>query len=180
MNADNTWKRQRTTKLIIGEGDDAKIITSKGDEIIIDKEDIDKAMKYSWCISKTGYAVANIGGKVIKMHRYLMGLPKGRPIVDHINGNPLDNRRNNLRICSAKENGRNLKKKPSKSGVTGVRLTAHGMWNARIMYDRQEIYLGNFKTKDEAINAREMAERLYFGEFAPCKCRSKITSEEEP
>lgn len=164
--------RRRTTKLIHDGGNTATIVTANGELILIDRDDIDKAMRYSWCISKTGYAVANIGGHVTKMHRYLLDLSKGELVVDHINGNPLDNRRCNLRLCEPEENGRNLKKKKSRSGETGIRKTSHGRWNARIMIGRKEVHLGNYLTKEAAIEARQAAERQYFGEYAPSISRN--------
>lgn len=163
--------RGRTTKLIYDNGDTATIITAKGETILIDKDDIDKAMRYSWCISKTGYAVANIDGRVTKMHRYLFGLKKDGLVVDHINGNTLDNRRNNLRLCNPAENGRNLKKKVSLSGETGVRKTANGRWNARISLNGKGIHIGNYLTKEDALEARRTAEQKYFGEYAPSLSR---------
>lgn len=163
--------KAKTTKVIQIDGEMATLRMANGVDILIDAADVQKAMRYSWCLSKTGYAVANIDGTVRKMHRYLLDLPKGEPIVDHINGNPLDNRRNNLRLCTSLENGRNLRAKKSQSGATGVRETPEGRWHARIMVDRKEISLGNYLTKEEAIEARRTAERKYYGEYAPSVSR---------
>ena len=167
----NLHPRGRTTQLIKGDNGTAIIVTSNGQHILIDEADIDKAMRYSWCVSKTGYAVANIDGHVTKMHRYLLGLTSTDAIVDHINGNPLDNRRVNLRLCSNAENMRNMKAKKSISGATGVRLTSHGRWNARITINGKGHHIGNYQTKGEAIQARREAEQKYFGEFAPSLSR---------
>jgi len=164
--------RARTTKVIQVDGETATLRMANGTDILIDAADIQKAMRYSWCLSKTGYAVANIDGAVTKMHRYLLDLPKGEPIVDHINGNPLDNRRENLRLCTPLENGRNLRAKKSVSGATGVRITPEGRWRARIMVDHKEIGLGNYSTKEEAIRARKEAEQKYYGEYAPSTSRT--------
>lgn len=136
---------------------------------MVDAENAEKVKKYSWCISKTGYPIANIGGKVTKLHRFLLGIEKQKEIVDHINGNPLDNRRINLRICTCAENNRNCKlSKNNSTGHTGVsRIKSTGKFRARIMLDRKEIRLGHFDTYEEAVKAREQAEIKYFGEFAP-------------
>ena len=145
--------------------------TTKGEAFIVDQEDAEKVSKYTWCFSKTGYLVANIQGKVTKLHRYLLH-PNPSAIIDHRNGKLWDNRRSNLRECSLKENARNLKiKKTNQLGIKGIRVTAHGRYNARIVVDRQEIHLGNYLTVDEAIKARRQAEVLYYGEFAPCLSR---------
>jgi hypothetical protein len=57
-----------------------QIRTSKGQKILIDPDDFEKCSKYSWCISKTGYAVANIRGKVTKMHRYILGVKDAKKV----------------------------------------------------------------------------------------------------
>jgi hypothetical protein len=145
------------------------ITTSAGQEILISDADREKAMCYSWCLSKTGYPVANIRKKVTKMHRYLLGLDNcDKRIVDHINGNCLDNRRENLRICTQRQNGKNLGiKKTNSSGCAGVRVTPHGTFNVRITVDREEKHIGNYKTFFDAVQARKSAEKFYYGEFAP-------------
>ena len=99
--------KKRTTKLIDNGESYVKVITARGEEILIDRHDADKAMRHSWCISKTGYPVANISGHVVKMHRYLLDIDSRNILIDHINGNPLDNRRKNLRTCNQVENARN-------------------------------------------------------------------------
>lgn len=146
-----------------------KIITKKGDEILIDIQDLEKVKRYSWCISKTGYPVANINGKVTKIHRYILGIKNPEIVIDHINGNPLDNRKNNLRLCTALENSRNTSvSKNNKTGYLGISKTQGGKYRARIMVNRQEIRLGHYDKLEDAINARKKAEIKYFGRFAPC------------
>ena len=80
------------------------LVSKNGEEILINKRDAKKAFRYTWCVSKTGYAVANINHKVVKMHRYLLNLKDPKIIIDHKNRNKLDNRRKNIRICSQHEN----------------------------------------------------------------------------
>lgn len=144
------------------------IITKKGEKILIDIEDFEKVKKYSWCISKTGYPVANINGKVIKLHRYLLNVKNSKIIIDHKNRNPLDNRKSNLRICTQLENARNTTvSKNNNTGYLGISLTAQGKYRARITVNRKEIRLGNYEKIEDAINARKKAEKIYFGEFAP-------------
>lgn len=146
-----------------------KVLTKKGDEILIDTEDFEKIKRYSWCVSKTGYAVANNGQKVIKMHRYILDINNPKIIVDHRNGNPLDNRKNNLRICNSKQNARNTKvSKSNTTGQLGISITAYGKFRARIMVNGKEIRLGNYEKIEDAIEARKKAELKYFKEFAPC------------
>lgn len=69
-------------------GDTVTCKTSSGVEFLISTSDLDAVKKYTWCISKTGYLVANINGKNTKLHRYLLS-PEPSVIIDHINGNPM-------------------------------------------------------------------------------------------
>jgi len=72
---------------------------------IIDVEDINKIKNYKWSLS-SGYARTSINGITLRMHTLLMNPPKDKQI-DHINHNGLDNRKNNLRILTQKENMKN-------------------------------------------------------------------------
>ena len=148
------------------DGDVLKIITSKGDIIIADAEDYEKLKMHSWCISKTGYAVSNINKKVTKLHRYLFGLTDPNVVVDHINHNPLDNRKCNMRICTAYENSLNQSGLKGRELPVGIGQTPTGRYTAEISVSRRTIHLGTFDTVDDAWNARKEAEIKYFGEFA--------------
>ena len=162
--------RKRTTTLNIV-GDIGIITTRKGEKILIDARDAAKAMRYSWCISKTGYAVANINGHVRKMHRYIMDVHDvAGVIVDHRNGDRLDNRRENLRFCTLEENARNKGRiRNASNDYPGVNRKSNGKYRARITVCRQEKQLGTFDTLEEAIAARKKAECEYHGEYAQSK-----------
>lgn len=163
-------RRERTCRYSV-DGDDLKVITPKGQVIFADIQDWDIITKYSWCISKTGYAVANIHGKVTKMHRYIIGEDNCTGmVVDHINRDKLDNRRANLRVCSRAENQRNVTvSKTNKLGHLGIRMTKAGKFNVRIVADGVEHHIGNFETLELAITARNEAENKYHGDFASHK-----------
>lgn len=90
-------------------------------------------------------------------------------IIDHINRNRNDNRKENLRIVSHTENqfNRSLNKN-NKSGVSGVKELS-GRWNAEIGYRNETIRLGSFESFEEAVKARLLAEQKYYGEYAPQK-----------
>lgn len=90
---------------------------------------------------------------------------------DHINRNPLDNRRSNLRKSTQAYNTRNKsRQKNNSSGVSGVGwMKRLQKWRARITYNEKPIYIGIFDNKEDAIKARLKAEKEYFGEFAPQK-----------
>ena len=80
---------------------------TQGKYTLIDDENFEELSKVSWCITKTGedrwYAINKSHGINTYMHRFLMKTPKGMD-TDHINGDSLDNRKENLRICTRSEN----------------------------------------------------------------------------
>lgn len=83
-------------------------------------------------------------------------------IIDHINGDSTDNRIENLRDVSHKENCRNMARySTNTTGVAGVSLTEYGTFKARIKVDGEEIHLGNYETLEEAAAARKEAEVEY-------------------
>lgn len=146
-----------------------KMYTTKNIEFLIDKEDLEKVLKYTWCLSKTGYLVANINKKVTKLHRYLLNAEKGT-IIDHKNRNRLDNRKHNLRFCNKKENARNTSiSKSNMLNELGISKTANGKYRARIMVDKKEVFLGSFYDIEKAKKARKEAELKYFEDYAPSK-----------
>ena len=135
---------------------------------LFDLDDEELVKNTYWGIDVAGYIHGKVNGKLARYHRHLFNFPK--ETIDHINRDKLDNRKNNLRLCSQKENSRNLSlAKNNTSGVTGVTKTKHGTWKARITVDRKEIHLGNYKSLDKAAKARRNAEIKYFGDYAPKK-----------
>jgi HNH endonuclease len=100
--------------------------------------------------------------ETIQLHRFLMDAPKGVQ-VDHIDRNPLNNSRENLRLTDETGNARNrgLNSK-NKSGHAGV--CAYGkFWKAYIYVEGKEIFLGYHLTLKDAITERKLAEKKYWG-----------------
>jgi len=139
---------------------------------LIDKDDLEKVSNYCWHAGLDGkYAssgIKRVNGKVlppIKMHRLIMGFPeKG---IDHINGNTLDNRKKNLRLCNQSENLRN-RSKPinNSSGYKGVSFDKkRGMFRADIRHMYKRHFLGHFHTAQEASNAYVSFAKKVQGEF---------------
>jgi hypothetical protein len=122
---------------------------------LVDEDDYDRVASLKWSVISSGYANNKTIGL---MHRFILGAPKGMD-VDHINGQTLDNRRSNLRICTRSENQRN---KPA-AGVSFNK--ACRKWTAQIKINRKKIHLGVFHTRQEAVAARREGERVHFGEF---------------
>lgn len=131
---------------------------------IFDKEDFERIKNHTWTLSSNGYVRSSYK---ISFHRLVMDCPEDK-VIDHVNHNPLDNRKQNLRICTYRQNSFNKKVSQNNlSGVSGVvSVKGKNRWKARIWYKGEQIYLGQYKTFEEAVNARKKAEQKYFGEFA--------------
>lgn len=104
------------------------------------------------------------------MHRILMDAPESF-CVDHINGNGLDNRKQNLRLCSTSENAKNKRKTDRKKsshykGVYKFDGYKNKKWIAKIILDGESKWLGNFREEAAAAVAYNFAAEKYFGEFA--------------
>jgi len=115
-----------------------------------------------------GYRVIKINNKTIPLHHLVWIVenkryPKMGYIIDHINHNREDNRIENLREITPAENSKNMKlNAKNTSGFNGVRWHKHSnSWYAYINEDGEEISLGYFKTKEEAIKARLEANKKY-------------------
>jgi hypothetical protein len=131
-----------------------KIKLSQGRYALIDDADYELVSKYKWHYLKIGYA-ASKSSVGIYMHRLIQNPPKGM-VVDHINGDTLDNRRANLRALSIRDNVNHRVRLNSNntSGHRGISWHA-GKWEARLMENRKNIYLGRFPSKEAAIAARD-------------------------
>ena len=106
--------------------------------------------------------------KTVRLHRAIMGAKNWSMKVDHINHNPLDNRRDNLRVCTHTENCRNRRgpQKNSTSGVRGVYWNKlYGKWQARIRIGGKNKHLGVFVEKSKAASAYASANRTRYGKF---------------
>lgn len=110
-------------------------------------------------IMKNGYVRIHINGKTVKLHRHVL---KAKPnqIVDHINGNKLDNRMENLRIVTNGQNRANTAKDKGYSYVDGK-------YYVRITVNKKVISLGRFDTKDDAQKMYKIAHAYYFKEHSP-------------
>lgn len=119
-----------------------------------------------WWVHPNGYVrPGNNAGSAL--HRVIMHAQDGE-IVDHRNHNPSDNRRENLRVTNTQNNTRNKTlPRNNHSGVIGVCQEKNGMWRAYITLDDYNMKLYSGKFREEAIRRRLLAERDYFGEFAP-------------
>jgi hypothetical protein len=153
-----------------------KIKLTQGRIAIVDDADFAFLNQWSWQVSKKGYAVRSvhlgkIAGRYKKtaaiMHRILTAAPHYLQ-VDHINGNKVDNRKANLRLCTNgqnKQNGAGYKNSTSKyrgvSWHSGMR-----QWYAQIQKDKRKYTIGWFENEVDAAKAYNRRASKLFGEFA--------------
>lgn len=140
-------------------------LVKRDPRIKIDPEDLRKFGVHNCSIGTTGYLIICISHKQYRLHRVIMGNPDG--VVDHINGNSLDCRKENLRVCSQADNARNRGiGSNNKSGYKGVFLAQGKYWAASIVKDRKKIHIGYYKTPELAALAYNKKATELYGEFA--------------
>lgn len=134
----------------------------------VDDEDYEYLMQWKWILLINGkhkYAIRRENGKPIMMHRVIMRVSDGF-IVDHRNGNGLDNTRSNLRVCTNEENIRNRKlNQNSTTGYKGV-TRRNSRFTAKVVFQGKDYFLGRFDTAVEAAKAYDKKAKELFGEFA--------------
>jgi hypothetical protein len=143
------------------------IVLTKGYRTIVDVEDYDRLVQMAtWQALERDHTVYASGidrasGKAALMHRVLLDCPDGM-VVDHINGNGLDNRKQNLRICTNMENLHNSR--PMRGcRYKGVwKLKGYDLWYAVVNHKR----VGSFRSEREAALAYNRAAKQEYGEFA--------------
>ena len=148
-----------------------KIMLTGGAAAVVDDADHEWLSAMKWHCAN-GYAVHSVWDKEkkrpasVSMARAIMDAPVGAQ-VDHINGDRLDNRRRNLRLCTRWENSANRRKPRGANGsrYKGVYRNAYGWW-ASIRANRKQHYLGSFRKEEDAARAYNSAAVSHFGEFA--------------
>ncbi len=159
-----------------------QILLTQGKVAIIDDDDYEAISEHKWLAHKSGlrmvryYAERQVryGTKqvLVGMHRDIMGLVIGDGLqIDHANGDGLDNRRSNLRICTQSQNNANSRRLASDRscnfrGVQYVSRARTKPWLARIRCKNKLHYLGYFATEEEAARVYDKKSMEFFGEFA--------------
>lgn len=118
---------------------------------LVDDEDYELIHLSRWCLDRKGYATARVGGRTVRMHRVIMGVTDPRVQVDHIDRDPLNNTRANLRLANNAENHQNVAGGHSNTGVRGVtwdKSRQKYLAGAKLNYKRYN--LGRFDTLEEA------------------------------
>lgn len=143
----------------------------EGHTIFVDKRDLQILNSHNWKVAKyksgIKYLYCYINGK-ITLFQHLLINRKEKRCIDHVNGNGLDNRRNNLRACTYSENMMNkVKYKNNKSGYKGVyKVSGRNRWRSSLTVSGKKIEVGTFNTAVEAARAYDITAKLFFGEFS--------------
>lgn len=143
-------------------------------EFLFDKDDYDKIISINkyWKINNIGYVLCYLNNSEYQLHRYIMGLghfnKQDNLIVDHINGDKLDNRKQNLRICKKSDNPKNCAiYSNNTSGYKGVTwMERLSKWQVNLQINKRNLYLGVYTNLEEAVEVRKKAEIKHFGEFS--------------
>jgi hypothetical protein len=151
-----------------------EIPLTQGKVALIDDEDYERAMKHKWSAHKSSkgpafYVHCRLNAWNIELHRFILGLKRGDGImIDHRNGNGLDNQKSNLRICTSSSNQWNHRKYINNtSGYIGVDYhKSSKRWRVQSSKNSNRIYLGSFNNKRQAVIARDKAVLHLHGEFA--------------
>ena len=154
-----------------------RIPLTQGKFTIVDDWNYERLNQWKWHVKKgvsTWYAERKGANGTIKMHRLIMNTPKGKD-TDHKDGNGLNNKENNLRVCSRSLHHYN--RKPKKGKYKGVSVSGRaGKFQARIKIKGKYLSLGYFKKKEDAAKAYDKEAKELFGEFA----RLNITERRNP
>jgi hypothetical protein len=164
-------KRVRDIPAPTGDGSDPsvrRIPLGKGLFATVDATDYEKVSRYKWLAQRDGrctYATCRTRGRAVSMHRMIMRPRKGY-VVDHIDGNGLNNRRCNLRECTIRQNRANTRPCGGSSRFVGVYRHSSGKWVAALVCRGKYYYLGIFEDEVEAAKARDRKAYEFFGEYA--------------
>lgn len=149
-----------------------KINLNDGCKTLVDDKDYENLTKYSWICDRHRYCFRSykVNGKTkhIYLHRWLLE-PNKNQQVDHINNNGLDNRRDNIRVCTPRQNNYNMSiRKDNKSGYKGVYYSqVKNKWVAQIMPDNgKRKHLGVFDDAENAAYVYDQFAQHLYGNFA--------------
>lgn len=138
---------------------------SRGFVLLVSPEDAHHLRQglHAHVVRRHAYGRLTVGGDLF--HRVLSDVTRDL-VVDHRDGNGLDNRKSNIRICTIAENVANKRKSRGVSRFKGVSMGCSRKWRSRIRVDRKIINLGSFSTEQEAAQAYDKAALSHFGSFA--------------
>ena len=153
--------------------DECFMLTNLGEKVFVDPDIKEKYAGVTWWAMSNGcgnrYATTRLDRKKFSLlHRLVLGIEDTKVDIDHINGNGLDNRRENLRVCSRSQNMGNCKKHADGSSrFKGVCWNKNrNKWYARICLNYKPYPLGSYLNEEDAARAYNKAAIEKFGEFA--------------
>lgn len=125
-------------------------------ETLVDEDNYFELMKHTWNLSIQGYVKGLTNDrKPVRLHRFVLNYT-GNKLVDHINNNKLDNRKENLRMVDSNQNMQNRSKNSNcKSIYIGVSPKGENKWRASIHLNNKKINIGTYKTEKDAARARD-------------------------
>ncbi len=149
------------------EGPDYRYYCRNGDSFVFSSEDLERIKKLHVYINKGGYPCTKVNGKKRLLTHYLLNVDENT-IVDHVDGDPRNERRSNLRIATGSQNMFNGRLRSSNSsGYKGVSyFPSRRKYRATIKIAYKQIHLGYYDNPEDAARAYDTAARFYFGEFA--------------
>jgi len=153
--------------LIIDEGEHLRCVVTNGKSFVFDRQDSEIVKSYYWTVEKNGYVRTNIKNKNIRLHRLIMDC-RSDEVVDHINGDPADCRRKNMRVTTIRKNSYNKKiSSRNSTGYKGVSFDRKKkLFGAYINPNGKTKRLGYFEKAEEAAIAYNTAASFYYGDFA--------------
>jgi hypothetical protein len=149
-----------------------EIPLTQGQVALVDKDDFERVNAFKWYARWSpkanafyAYRIQRENGKRNNIHiaRFIMNTPKGM-VVDHINGNPLDNRKINLRNCTQAQNSVNKHKTINKTGYRDIYKNGN-TFRVTLRQNRIKLFDKCFRTIEEAIATRDEVGKKYHGEF---------------
>lgn len=151
------------------------ITLTRGKLALVSDEDFERVNQFKWYAylgqHDVWYAMRDDRTgrrrKAILMHRFILGLSNSEIWVDHRDRDGLNNQRENLRVCTRRQNKQNsVSHSRSRGRFKGTRLTKYGTWRAMITIDGKRRSFGSYPTEEEAAAAYNDAANRYFGEFS--------------
>lgn len=149
----------------------AVVPNAAGHHLVVDRIDAERVGAHTWRVDsgdRTFKFYTSIGGRKVYLSRFILGAKPGE-LVDHINGDRLDNRRANLRLASHLENSRNRRKSDlaTTSRFKGVCKNTRGrrLWKSAIRANGKVISIGKFDCEEAAARAYDEAARRFHGAF---------------
>ena len=147
-----------------------EINLTQGKKTLVDDEKYEFLNQWKWRTNKERhrlYAIRDSKGKKIRMHRLLMDCPADL-LVDHRDGDGLNNQMNNLRVCTNRENTRNRRKNNNTTsrykGVSWNKISKK--WTVTLMKNAKNYFIGNFTNELHAAMVHDIWAKELFGEFA--------------